>query len=135
MVDVEPLGRVLDEFPAIRLAVLFGSAARGSDTARSDVDLAVLFAEDDPSQLWPVDVAAAGALRRTIDLIDLRRAPPLLRFEIARDGKPIVERRQGEWCRFKVRAMQDWWDWAPLARRYHSLAAQRLRDELSHGQD
>ena len=132
---VETLRRTLTDFSAIRLAVLFGSVARGSDSARSDVDLGVLLEEDDPSQLWPIDVAVAGAVRRTVDLVDLNRTPPLLRFEIGREGRPLVEREEGEWTRFKVRAMQDWWDWAPYARMFHALAAKRLREEARLGQD
>ncbi len=129
MVATEPLRSILVELSAVRLAVLFGSAARGSDTPRSDVDLAVLLADDDPGQLWAIDLAVGSALRRTVDLVDLRRAPPLLRLEIARDGVPIIEREAGAWRRFKARAMLDWWDWAPLARRFHQLAARRLREE------
>lgn len=134
MTGTQPLRSILSEFSAIRLAVLFGSTARGTESPRSDVDLAVLLEEDDPGRLWDIDVAAAGALRRTIDLVDLRRAPPLLRLEIAREGLPLIERREGEWVRFKARAMLDWWDWAPFARRFHELAVQRLREEISGGQ-
>ncbi len=133
MTVTENLRRILAEFPAIRLAVLFGSTARGSDTARSDIDLGVFLEGDEPGQLWAIDVAAAGALRRTIDLVDLRRAPPLLRFEIARDGQLLLERDEGAWTRFKVRAMLDWWEWAPLARKFYGLAAQRLRQEIHRG--
>ena len=128
------LRQVFAGFPSVRLAVLFGSTARGRQTASSDVDLGVLLAEDDPSQLWPIDVAAGAALRRTIDLVDLRRAPPLLRFEIARDGQPLFESNEGEWVDFKTRAMIDWWDWAPMARQFHRLTAQRLQEESVDGQ-
>ena len=133
MIAAEHLRSILAEFSAIRLAVLFGSAARGSSKPGSDVDLGVWLEEDDPGQLWAVDVAVSGALRRTVDLVDLRRAPPLLRFEIARDGVPILERGEDAWVRFKARAMLDWWDWAPFARRFNQLAARRLREEV-HGQ-
>ena len=131
---VERLRSILTGFPAVRLAVLFGSAARGSDKPGSDVDLGVWLEEDDPGQLWAIDMALSGALRRTVDLVDLRRAPPLLRLEIARDGLLIVERSEDAWVHFKARAMLDWWDWAPLARRFHQLAARRLREE-ARGQD
>ena len=130
----ERLRRVLAGFPAVRLAVLFGSTARGHQTARSDIDLGVLLDDDDPSQLWPIDAAAGEALRRTVDLVDLHRAPPLLRFEIARDGQPLLERHEGEWARFKARAMIDWWDWAPMLRKFNRLAAQRLQEEWADGQ-
>lgn len=125
---------ILAERPAVRLAVVFGSVARGNARPSSDVDLGVWLAEDDPSQLWDIEVALAGGLGRTIDLVDLRRAPPLLRFEIAREGIPVLERDEDEWHRFKVRAMLDWWDFAPMARKFHKRAAERLREEIRHGQ-
>ena len=134
MATARQLRSILAEHPAVRLAVLFGSTARGDDTPRSDVDLAVLLEGDDAGQLWEIDTAVGSALRRTIDLVDLRRAPPLLRLEIAREGVPIVERQEGAWVRFKARAMLDWWDWAPFARRFHELAARRLREETGGGQ-
>ncbi len=125
---------ILAEIPGIRLGVVFGSVARSQDRPGSDVDLGVWLAEDDPSQLWNIEVAVAGGLKRTIDLIDLRRAPPLLRFEIAREGIPVLERDEGGWSQFKVRAMLDWWDFAPLARKFHQQAADRLREEIRSGQ-
>jgi len=128
------LREALTPFPAVRLAVLFGSAARGRETARSDVDVGVLLAEGNADALWDIETALGEALRRQIDLIDLRRAPPLLRLEIARDGVVLVEREPGSWTRFKARAMLDWWDWAPTARKIQHIAATRLKEELAHGQ-
>ena len=62
-------------------------------------------------------------------VIYLDEAPPLLRFEIARDGVVLVERRPGFWTDFKAKAMVDWWDWAPTARKIQRAAIQRLRGE------
>lgn len=131
----EHLREALERFPEIRLAVLFGSVARGTETARSDLDLGVLLEAGSPvDRLWDIDLAAGSALGRVVDLIDLRRAPPLLRFEITRDGWPVVEREPEEWVRFKVRAMLDWWDWAPTAREIQRISAQRRRQEQADGE-
>lgn len=130
---VDSLRRALTAFPEVRLAVVFGSAARGRSTARSDVDVGVRLAEGSGTTLWEIEGTLGEALSRPIDLVDLRRAPPLLRFEIARHGRPVLEREEGEWKRFRVRALLDWWDWAPTARRLHRIAARRLREELRHG--
>ena len=127
------LRKTLDGFPGIRLAVLFGSVARGEATARGDVDLGVLLEDEAVDALWDIEIATGSAVRRPVDLIDLDRAPPLLRFQIARDGIALVERDTGAWTRFKTRAMLDWWDWAPTARQIHKIAAERLRKELDHG--
>lgn len=129
----DSLRQALSVFPEIRLAVLFGSIARGRSTARSDVDVGLLLDEHPTVTLWEIEGALGEAVHRTVDLVDLHRAPPLLRFEIARHGRPLLERQEGEWKRFQVRALLDWWDWAPTARRLHRLAAEGLRRELRHG--
>ena len=41
MAAIENLTRALEQIPSVRLAVLFGSAARGSSRADSDIDLGV----------------------------------------------------------------------------------------------
>jgi uncharacterized protein YutE (UPF0331/DUF86 family)/predicted nucleotidyltransferase len=121
--DVEDsLRSILRVIPGLSLAVLFGSAARGEAGRRSDLDVGVLFAEGgkDPSGL---EVALSRAAGRAVDLVRLDSAPPLLRFEIARDGRVLVEIAPHAWADFRARAMVDWWDWAPTARMLHAAAA------------
>ena len=105
----------------VRLAVLFGSAARGDAHSSSDLDVGVLglHASDLPS----LTVRLERAIGRPVDVIALAEAPPLLRFQIARDGRVLAERQPHLWSDFKARAMVDWWDWAPIARRFHTVAA------------
>lgn len=129
---LEVLRRTLAARPAVRLAVHFGSTARGRGRPGSDLDVGVLLDEDGGTTLWEIEKALAAAIRQPIDLVDLRRAPPLLRFQIARDGRALVERREGDWKRFKYHAVRDWWDWEPTARRLHRRAVERLREKI-HG--
>jgi predicted nucleotidyltransferase len=76
------------------LVLLFGSAASGTMHKRSDIDLAFLFE-------GPVDILALTnkviQLLRTdnVDVVDLRHAPPLLRYLVAKNGRVLYERRQG----------------------------------------
>jgi predicted nucleotidyltransferase len=131
---LERLASLLGRFPAIRLAVVYGSAARGEETSRSDIDLAVLLDEDAAGDaLWEIDCDVGAALHRPVDLVDLRRVPPLLGFEIAREGVVLVEREPGLWAEVKARSMLRWWDWAPTARMIHRVAAERLRQEIHDG--
>ncbi len=115
----------------VQLAVLFGSEARGEARGASDLDVAV--AGPDASELPSLALRLERATGRPIDLVALATAPPLLRFEIARDGGVLVERRPHLWSDFKARAMVDWWDWAPIARRFHAAAATRLREQVARG--
>ena len=122
----------LENWPGLRLAVLFGSSARGEAHADSDLDVGVLLAPGADSES-ALQVALARATGRGVDVVRLDRAPPLLRFEIARDGRVLVERAPHSWPDFRARAMTDWWDWSPLARLVQEAAARRLRGALAHG--
>ena len=116
----------------MRLAVLFGSTARGQSGPDSDLDVGVLFEAGQESTAG-LEVALARATGRRLDLVGLDTAPPLLRFEIARDGRLLLERTPHAWADFRARAMTDWWDWAPTARLFHAAAASRLRGALADG--
>lgn len=132
MPSIELLSRVLADVPAVRLAVLFGSAARGQAGSRSDLDVGVDL-EGGPEALSRLAVRLCRETGREVDVVSLREAPPLLRFEIARDGIVIVERAPHAWADFRAQAMTDWWDWAPTARIMHAAALGRLREGLARG--
>jgi predicted nucleotidyltransferase len=123
----------LEEFPEVELAVIFGSVARGKSGRGSDVDLGILLKNPSLDLLRRVEVRMGRAAGRDVDVVSLDKAPPLLRFEIARDGRVLVERKAHAWVDFRARAMVDWWDWAPLARRIHAAAAARLRKQVARG--
>lgn len=116
--------------PGVKLAVLFGSAATGRDRSSSDLDVGVL-GDVDATFLSRLAVELSRASGRPVDLVSLRDAPPLLRFEIARAGRVLFEREPYLWADFRARAMIDWWDWAPVARMLHRAAAARLREQVS----
>lgn len=103
----------------MQLLVLHGSRARGDHGRGSDWDFGVLVDDGfDPSGL----ADALGGLLGTdaVDVVDLRRASALLRFRTARDGRPLIERRAGEFERFQLEAVLFWCDAGPVIR-----AAQR----------
>ncbi len=133
MTDLEPLKQALAAQPAVQLAVLFGSQARGRSGPRSDLDLGLVLEPDTPTDRCRVEVAVGRAARREVDFVYLDEAPPLLRFQIARDGVVLATREERLWPRFKARAMVDWWDWAPTARKIHAAYIRRLREQVAHG--
>ena len=129
---VEKLTRALQRVPGVCLAVLFGSAARGTTHSRSDIDLGVLL-EPGIDVSPAMHVALEREAGRQVGLTRLDEAPPLLRFEIARDGVVLIARDQDAWPEFRAHAMIDWWDWAPTARMMHRTMRERLREEAGHG--
>jgi predicted nucleotidyltransferase len=84
--------------PNVRLAVLFGSAARGEQGADSDLDIAVRLRRDDHrrrSELAERLASASGCSVQLVSLEQLRDAPMLL-ADVLRDGRVLVD-RDGEW--------------------------------------
>ncbi len=113
----------------VQLAVMFGSAARHTGHRRSDLDIGVSGVA--PHRLAALAVTLARIARCEVDLIALDTAPALLRFEIAREGSVLLARAPHLWPDFQARAMVEWWEWAPLARRFTAAAMARL--EAGHG--
>lgn len=67
----------------------FGSAGTEDERRDSDVDIAVLYAAPCPS-IDALREALEARLDKPVDLIDLRRAPAVLRKEIVLTGSRIV---------------------------------------------
>lgn len=76
------------------LVLLFGSAVSGTTHKRSDIDLAFLF--DRPADILALTNTVIQLLRTSnVDVVDLRRAPPLLRYVVAKNGRVLYERKEG----------------------------------------
>lgn len=131
---LERLKRQAAMWPELKLAVVFGSTARGQARPKSDVDLGVLLDPYRPELRFQVEAELGRAAGRPVDVILLDDAPPLLRFEIAREGVLLFECEGHRWTDFKARAMVDWWDWAPTHRMIAAGVVRRLRERIANGQ-
>lgn len=83
----------------VRLAVLFGSRARGDERLDSDVDLLVVLGEDTLSRRLDLERRLETALGLPVQLVTVetaRRAPVLLADAIE-DGRVLVD-RDGDWA-------------------------------------
>lgn len=129
----EDLQARLGELPNVRLAVLFGSQARGRAGAGSDIDIGLVLDSDTSAERRAVESELSEVVRQEVDVVYLDDSPPLLRFEVARCGQLLLERSPNAWSSFKARAMIDWWDWAPVAREIHRRARERLTGSQTHG--
>lgn len=113
---------VLAEEGQLDLVVVFGSVARGDRAHPADVDIALRGA-------YPIDVVAAtnrliallGA--QDIDVVDLRRANPVLAATVARDGIPLFEDQPGRFHQFISLAMRRFAD----TRKFRDAEAGQLR--------
>lgn len=81
---------VLETLPDVAGIYLFGSTGTSFETKESDIDLAVLpVSPVSPTQLWTLSQKIAVLLSRDIDLINLKDASTVLRFQIISTGKRI----------------------------------------------
>ena len=131
--DLHPMRRVLGACDDVRLAYVFGSVARGQPRPRSDVDVAVLFAT--PPSFKAIDQLTAElerVTRRRVDLVDLRRAPPLLAHEVVSAGRLLVARDEGERVDFETRVVLRFLDTAHLRRIQHSYLREWVEARRVH---
>lgn len=78
----------------LQLVLLFGSVASGKEYHKSDIDLGFLF--DRPIDILSLTNRVIQLLRKDkVDVVDLRRASPLLKFLAIRQGKVLFEQRLG----------------------------------------
>lgn len=88
----------------VRLAVLFGSAARGTDTLESDLDIAVELVDDDFDRLLYLEERLSRASGRKVQILrvsDAEREPQLL-ADVLTQGRVLVDRNDA-WRRLRRR--------------------------------
>jgi predicted nucleotidyltransferase len=103
---VERLRGALRSGPKLRLAVLFGSTARGTARPDSDLDIGILPADRELTLFDELSLQArlAAAAGREVDLVRLDQTRPMLRFRVAREGLVLLAETPVEWARFRARA-------------------------------
>ncbi len=121
--SVAKLREVLRARPDVELALLFGSFARGQQTDRSDLDVAVHAPGTDLLELGARLVDASG---REVDLIALSDADIPLREELVRDAVVLHEREPGAATRWRFHTMLELETDGPWYRRMRDAFLARL---------
>lgn len=114
---IEPLRAVLEDDRRIACALIFGSSARGSAYAQSDVDVAILVTGGrrlDAMELGALTSRLEAAVGRRVDLVVLEEAPPGLAYRVFRDGRAIVSRDPQTLARRRARAILEYLDFRPV---------------------
>jgi predicted nucleotidyltransferase len=122
---VEVLRRCFAGAPsAVVCAYLFGSQARGSAAASSDIDIGVLL-QHDAARADPLGLRLGGDLERSlgraVDVIVLNSAAPDLVHRVLRDGLIVIDRDPAARARFEVAARNAYFDLKPHLDRYRRV--------------
>jgi len=126
MDTTERVRQALGERQDVRLAYLFGSIAAGTVRPSSDADIAILFdAIPAARDLDLLSERLEAAVGRTVDLVVLNTAPPLLAREVIGRGRLILCRDDGDRVRFETRATARYQDTAHLRRVQYGYLRER----------
>ena len=114
---LERLRAVLEADSRLAYALLFGSAARETSHAHSDVDVAVGLAPGCPLTTLEIGALTStleSALGRPAHLVLLDEAPPGLAYRVFRDGKPVMVRDEQRLKARLARAILEYLDYRPI---------------------
>ncbi|MBV8734308.1 MAG: nucleotidyltransferase domain-containing protein [Solirubrobacterales bacterium] len=109
----------------VRLALLFGSAARGTAAPGSDVDVLVALRDPGLERVVELSTKLSAATGRRVDVIRLEDAQsePSFLADVIADGRVLVD-REGLWPRLRRRE-------PTLRREGRRTAAQRAQAALA----
>jgi predicted nucleotidyltransferase len=108
------------------LVVLFGSAARGDAGVPNDLDVGVKSAGlVDTVAVTNAFIQALGV--QAVDVVDLRRADPVLLLQVARDGIALFERTSTGFAEFISLAARRFAD----TKKFRDAEAAYIEDFLS----
>jgi len=125
-VNKRALADLIESDLDVSLAYLFGSVARGEARRGSDLDLAVLFTRmPSPERIAEIVVAAERVAGRSVDLVVLNSAPPLLAHEVVSNGRLLVCRDDDERAAFEALATIRYLDTGHLRRIQHEYLHER----------
>jgi predicted nucleotidyltransferase len=117
--------------PPLRLAMLFGSTAKGTQRIDSDIDIGIV--PEDPELSLAEELTLQTDLARVsghqVDLVRLDRASTLLRWQVVRYGQVLVEATPFAAARFTAETVAEYLDFASAFER----AAENFRRVLTAG--
>jgi predicted nucleotidyltransferase len=124
------LRRALRTEQRVRLAVLYGSIARGDEDGDSDLDLLVSFADDRPFSLYPLALRLRTVCERNVDLARLERieaSAPLLLDRVLDEGRVLID-RDSQWRALRERGPKIRAQALRAHRKYMAETARTIQD-------
>ncbi len=111
-VPVDLLAEALPELEGARFAFVFGSYGTPRFNSKSDLDIAVDFGRSlPPREFLGLASRLSNRVERSVDLVDLRSADPIIAMQILRTGKPFLVRDRAALLVFQMTVPSLYFDW------------------------
>lgn len=104
----------------IALLYLFGSSVLGTEREDSDVDIGVVFLDDnilkDSLKVYNAlyEILSPIFPEKELDIVFLDRAPLTLKFEVVTTGRVIYKISEDYDCNYKEKVVKEYIDFKPL---------------------
>ena len=124
----------LDINDDIKLVMLFGSRAREDYCCDSDVDIAVLLAEDFFGCINPLELKIdlinifSSELGQECDIVLLNRASPLLNYQVVKYGEVVYKKSDFEYNSFYSLVLRKYFDFKHYLDFHNNLLLKRVKE-------
>jgi predicted nucleotidyltransferase len=118
---LKALNALFQEEDKVLVAYLFGSYAKGIQTIKSDIDIAILLKETPQKMLdyyLRMTSKLSQVLKSEVDLIVLNTAPPLLKYQVIKHGKLIHSKDEEARIKFEAKTQDEYLDFSRAMARY-----------------
>lgn len=131
---VERLTSYLRSLPDVDMAFLFGSFAKGYETKRSDVDVAVHFNQETTvDRIVRITADLEKLLDKDVDLLVLNDSPAVLSWTAIR-GIPLLIRDEGAYIEYMLDVSREAEDFSAFASDLWSMRLKRRAEGVAHEQ-
>jgi Predicted nucleotidyltransferases len=115
--NLQKIKPIIDELKReeVQAIYLFGSHAKGNARPTSDIDICVI-ANKNVTKSVKGEIMANSS--RSIDISIFWDLPPVIRFRVFRDGKPLYAKDELSLQRLKVDTLKSYLDIQPMIKRH-----------------
>jgi len=115
--NLQKIKPIIDELKReeVQAIYLFGSHAKGNARPTSDIDICVI-ANKNVTKSVKGEIMANSS--RNIDISIFWDLPPVIRFRVFRDGKPLYAKDELSLQRIKVDTLKSYLDIQPMIKRH-----------------